>query len=158
MSELIHPTGTFNDAEITDHGFGESANGTPHVWAVFKTSMAEITGYFYLTEKSAAITQERLAIMGVPKSMDWAEVVKGIEDGSLLKGNTVQIVVAADTWEGKTRAKVASVRTNNYIGGPQRSQEAAVNAARFGALWRTVGQKSAAPAAMKPTEGDDIPF
>ena len=64
---MDHPIGTFNDAEITDHGFGESGEKkTPHLWVIFKTEHGELQGYFYLTERSAEFTMEKLVHMGLP--------------------------------------------------------------------------------------------
>lgn len=155
----MHNPGTFNDTEILDCGFGESgANKTPHLFVIFKTSDAEITGYFYLTEKSAKFTQEKMLAMGVPKDMDWPEVCDGIESGDLLIGNKVQITVEREIYEGKDRAVIKSVRPDGFVGGPSRSETGAKNAKKFGAMWRQTAK--AAPVATTATvaDDDDIPF
>jgi hypothetical protein len=158
----MHNPGTFNNTEILDCGFGESGqNNTPYLFVIFKTTDAEITGYFYLTEKSAAFTQEKLLAMGVPKDMDWGAVCEAIEGGSLLVGNCVQITVERESYEGKDRAVIKSVRPNNFVGGPTRSETGAANAKKFGAIWRKTAKAAPStntPAPVTPDEEDDVPF
>lgn len=152
---MNHPTGTFNGTEIIDCGFGESGDkGTPHIFVIFKTEHREITGYFWLTDKSAKYTQEKLISMGVPKEMPWDDVVDGITDGTLLIGKTVQISVESEVYNGEERAQVRSVRPDGYVGGPKRSSSAAANANKFGALWRKVGKETT----IQTPADDDIPF
>jgi hypothetical protein len=162
---MNHPTGTFNGVEITDCGFGESGDaGTPHIFVIFRTEHKEITGYFWLTDKSAKYTQEKLLNMGVPADMPWDEVVTGITDGTLLIGRTVQITVESEEWNGDTRSQVKGVRPDGFVGGPKRSSTAASSAKKFGALWRKTGKETtvSAPApasdAHVDPEEDDVPF
>jgi hypothetical protein len=158
---MISKAGVYNDAVITDCGFGESGNGTPFIFTVFDVEGEQITGYFYLTEKSAKYTQEKLLTMGIPKDTPWEEVCAGIEDGDFLKGFVVQIIVDVETFEGKDRPKVNGVRSNHYIGGPQRSESGAENAKKFGALWRQTGKTTKVAAPVVPTadaEDSDVPF
>ncbi len=154
---MNHPTGIFNGTQIIDSGFGESGEKkTPHIFVVFKTVHGEITGYFWMTDKAASFTMEKLHAMGVSPSMPWDEVQAGIADGSLLSGNLVQISIDQEIYNGEPRVQVKGVRPDNFVGGPARSETAAANAAKFGALWRKTGKgKEETPASKgEPTDED----
>ena len=154
-NDMDHPIGTFNDAEITDHGFGESGEKkTPHLWVIFKTDHGELQGYFYLTDKSAQFTMEKLVHMGLPAGSDWDQAVAGLESGELLQGNLVQLEVESDSYSGTPRPKVKTVRSNNYEGGHRRSETAAANVKKFGALWRKT-KGDAVPTVMGVPQPDD---
>lgn len=161
---MDHPNGTFNDTEIIDTGIGKSGDKeTPHVFVVFKTTHGEITGYFYLTEKSATYTMEKLVNMGVPADAEWDDIVGGIASGELLSGKLCQVVIADETYNDKTRAKIQNVRPNNYQGGPSRSEDAVGNVKKFGALWRQIQPRKSAKTTVeeKPIyspDDDDCPF
>lgn len=148
MSDL-HPTGVFNDVEIVDHGFRKSAKkGTPSFWVKFKTEHGFVFNDFYLTDKAAERSIDKIVEMG------FAGETLGdpaLADGSALAGNLVQVTVEHDTYEGKTSARVAFVNRNHSTGGATRDEETAANAKQFDAIFRKA--KAAAPIA-----DDDVPF
>jgi len=144
----LHPSGIFNDVEIVDHGFKNSKSDNPKLcfYVKFKTEHGTVWGDFYLTDKAAEYTLEKIAAMGYTGG-DLPE----LHDGTVLRGNIVQITVEHDTWNDKTTAKVAFVNVNNHVGGPTRDENAAASAKAFNAMMRKA-QKA------QVENDDDVPF
>ncbi len=134
---MIHPAGVFNDVRIVDHGFDKSKNGAICLWVKFESDEGNVVGRFYLTEKAAEYTLDKIAVMGFAGD-DLAELA----DGTAMRDNLVQITVEHDTWEDKTSAKIAFVNENHSTGGLKRDDAAAANVKNFNALWRTKAKKT----------------
>ena len=58
----LHPTGVFDDTEILDHGFAETKGDEPklYFWVKFETEHGKVFGDFYLTEKAADYTLDKI--------------------------------------------------------------------------------------------------
>lgn len=141
--------GTYNDVEVVDHGFDKSSKGTPCFWTVFRLDDGqEITGYFYLSEKSAEFTFDKIAAMGAK-----GVPLKDLADGKALAGNLVQIVINHEEYDGKLKARVQFVNKNNSSGsnGPSRDENAAASAASYEQLWKKFQRTNI-------VEDDEIPF
>ena len=142
----IHPSGTFNDAKILDHGFDQvGQNKSLRFWVKFETTEGTIFGNFYLTEKAAEYTVPRIALMGYRGDNPGGDLA----DGSYLRDNLVQITVEHEEYEGKLKAVVAFVNENHSVGGPTRSEDAAQAANAFSALFKREAQK---------LDDEDVPF
>ena len=147
MPEL-HPSGTFNDAEIIDHGFDKSSKKlTPYFWTIFKTEQGQVRGTFWLTEKSAEHTMTRIRDMGYE-----GDHLAGLADGTALVGKLVQITVEHDENDGKTYANVGFVNANNAIMGPTHDESVAASMSAFDALWRKKRGN------VESMNDDDVPF
>lgn len=124
-----------------------------------------ITAYLHTTDKAWPYTEEKLRNMG------WDPVVYGYRfedlnmDPSPMQGFKAQIVVEAETYEGKTRHKVKFI--NAPGGGIQRLEPAEAQSFAAKLRARLTGQSHLAPArpprggggAMQAPAGeDDIPF
>ena len=147
----IHPIGTFNDTEIIDHGFAESGEKKSlYFWVKFRTPGAEdfgeVFGNFYLTEKAAPSTVEKIASMGYA-----GDDLSELSDGTKLRGNVVQITVEHDTYQETTRARVGWVNKNNAIMGPTHDEAAAAKAKQFNALFKSKRGR-------KVADDDEVPF
>jgi hypothetical protein len=152
----LHPKGFFR-AEILDHGFGKTDAGTDYFGVRFKTLIddgptGEITGFFYMTEKSAEYTVQKVRAMGY-EGDDLRDLAKV---PPILQGRMVKITVEHREYQGEMRDSVASVYPEDWEPGLKKDAEAATNVARFNALLRKekpITQKKAVGA-----EGDDYPF
>jgi hypothetical protein len=153
----LHPKGFFK-AEILDHGFAKTDSGTNYFAVKFATllegeKVGEITGFFYLTDKAAEFTIQKIRAMGY-EGDDLRDLAKV---PPILQGRTVKISVEHHEYKGEMRDQVASVYPEDWEPGLKKDDEAAVNVARFNALLKkekpAVSQKKAAGA-----ENDDIPF
>lgn len=131
MPEL-HPIGTFNDVEILDHGFDESPEkNTPFFWVSYKTEIGNLTGRFYLTDRTVEYTIQKIEAMGFN-----GDSLAELADGTALAGNLCQITVEHETYEGNTRARVGFVNPNNSTIGPTHNEKAAANVKQFDTMWR----------------------
>ena len=124
----------------------ESKNGTPCVQVEFQADEGTITWWGYLTEKTVERTLEALRYCGW--SNDDLSDMKGI--GS----RAVQIVVANETYEGVTRAKVQWVNDPNKLSFESRMDETAQKA--FAKKMK--GYAMASRKHLPEEESDDIPF
>lgn len=157
MSNL-HPVGVFNDVTILDHKFGESKTGSIYFAVKFQTEYGIIWGDFYLTDKAAERSLEKIVLMG------WrGTTLAELGDGTMLAGNLVQVTIEHDTYEGKTSSKIAWVNENHSVGKVTRDDAATASACRFDALARKV-QQAAAPSdghpagIAQPQDDADVPF
>jgi len=147
----IHPTGTFNDCEIIDHGFAESGQKKSlYFWIKVRTPQSDefgnVFGNFYLTGAAAEQTIDKIAAMGFN-----GDDLQELADGTKLRGNVVQITVEHDEYNDNVRARIGFVNPNNAIVGPTHDEKAAQNAKQFNALW-----KKRRPTA--PSADDEVPF
>ncbi len=124
---MVHPAGIF-DAIVLDHGLDEGDTGTPFAWAKFKTDHGNITGFFYLSERAAEYSAQKIDAMGFTGMR--------LEDFNTeppsCRGNKCEIVVNNEMYDGKERAKVAFV--NKPGGGGVQLNKSAKVAASVGAL------------------------
>ena len=131
MSDL-HPPG-LHEAEITDHGFGQSTTGSDQFVVSYKTAFGSLFGYFYLTDKAVQYTLQKVRNMGF-QGDDLSE----LGDGSVLRGNRVLIDVRHETYEGVSRAKINGVYPLGWEPGVKKDAAVAANAKRFNSILKTV--------------------
>ena len=145
----LHPDGIFDDTEILDHGFAETKGDEPklYFWVKFETEHGKVFGDFYLTEKAADYTLDKILSMGY----EGKKPSQDLADGTKLRGNIVQVTVEHDTYNNNTKAKVGFVNVNNHVGGPTRDDKAAENASAFDAMFRKKVKEQV-------KDDDDVPF
>ena len=107
-------------ATIKNYGVGESSTGKAKIDIQFgfkDQDGVEQTLWWngYMTEKSIQITAKALVNCGL-KGSDYDKLAYGVESGMLNIEKPVEIEVVHDTFEGKTREKIAWV---NRPGGAQ---------------------------------------
>jgi len=152
MPYELHPQGVYNDVEITDHGMDISPEKkTPYLWVVYKTEAALITGRHYMVEgheDKFAKTMKTLGFTG--NSLKGA----GLDDGTALTGNIVQITVGHKEYEGKTYDEVKWVNENNSTGGAKRmsKDDADKHLAKFDAFFKRAMKQNGT------AEESDLPF
>ncbi len=107
-------------AMVSDYGVSESKTGKPRIEIQFKFKDemgTENTMYWhgYITEKSLPITAKALVNCGL-RGSDYDALAAGKESGMLNTEKPVEIEIVHETFEEKTRAKIAWV---NRPGGAQ---------------------------------------
>jgi hypothetical protein len=153
----LHPEGFFR-AEIVDHGFGKTETRTNYLGVRFRTllegeAVGEITGFFYLTDKSAEYTVQKVRAMGY-EGDDLRDLAKV---PPILMGRMVKISVEHREYQGEMRDSVASVYPENWEPGLKKDAEAATNVARFNALLKKEKPLVNHVKVASP-EDDGIPF
>ena len=144
MPYEVHPTGEFK-AEVIGHAIASSKNkGTPGVFVNFRTDdhpSVLVRGTFWLTEKTAEYTMEKIRAMGF-QGDSIAEL-----NGDCCVGNKCKITIEQETYTGDdgephTVAKVNFVNPINSSGGfgvPDHEEDTAKDvSSRFDALLKTV--------------------
>jgi hypothetical protein len=139
----MHPEGIF-DAEIVEHGLGESSGGTPEVWVRFATSEGLIVADLWITEKTSAKVARQLRNCGF-SGKTTSELKSNI-----LAGNMAKIRVKYEEYKGKITSRVIEI----YPFGYQSPSPSMLDDA-FGKI------TDAAPVHRKaetPNAGDEVPF
>ncbi len=157
MPRELHPKGFFN-AEITDHGFGKSESGTEYLAVKFLTMLegekvGEITGFFFLTDKAAEYTVQKIRAMGYTGD-DLRDLAK---DPPILMGKMVKIAVDHYEYKGEMRDQVSSVYPEDWVPGLKKDAEAASNVTRFNALLKLAKPAATAKSGATADESD-VPF
>ena len=158
MPRELHPKGFFK-AEITDHGFAKTEAGTDYLAVKFLTlldgeKVGEITGFFFLTDKAAEYTVQKIRAMGYTGD-DLRDLAK---DPPILMGNMVQISVDHHEYKGEMRDQVASVYPEDWVPGLKKDAEAASNVMRFNALLKVGKPAVKATKGTSEAKDDDVPF
>ena len=141
---VMHPEGIF-DAEIVEHGLGESSGGTPEVWIRFATSEGMfVTADLWISEKTSAKIARQFRNCGFS-----GRATSELES-NILVGNMAKIRVKHEEYKGKVTPKVTEI----YPFGYQSPSPSMLDDA-FGKI------TDAAPVHRKaetPNAGDEVPF
>lgn len=157
----LHEEGRFR-ATALEGDYGRAQTGTEQVAVLFKLETgAQLTWYGYLSENAADRTLESLVHCGVSDLATLADL--GSKD--------VEVVVQHDTYEGKTRARIAFVNALGSGGVAMKNKASEADKAsiakrfkgNFLKLQKQHGDAPAASSASKPRAkatgtDDDIPF
>ena len=119
--------------KVVSHVIGKSGTGTPHVGVLFEDVNGDrITWYGYLSDKAIERTVASLGVLGWdPQAHNG--LVDSLNGTDLLVGAEAEIVVEAETYEGKVNHKVRWV---NEPGGGSLSSMEDSEAASFAASLR----------------------
>lgn len=107
------------EARVVDYAVSKTKKGHPMAMIRFKYETpegaeAEINWYgTFASEKASEITMEALAVCGM-NTNNPADLAKGAGSGILDEQRAVSITLKEETYDGKTRVKVAYV---NPVGG-----------------------------------------
>jgi len=155
MSEL-HETGRFR-AKAVEGAWGHTSNGTVQVAIQFQLETdAKLTWYGFMTEKAEERTMNSLLACGVTD----LETLAG------LGSDDVEVTVEHDTYNEKTRAKIAWVNRLGEGGVALKSKASPQEAksmlskhkGNFLKLQKANGAAPAKPKAPAAQQKDDIPF
>jgi len=157
MSEL-HAEGRFR-ARAIEGAWGHSNGGTEQCAVMFELETGgKLTWYGFMTEKTVERTMNSLIACGVSD----LETLDG------LGSDEVEVTVEHDTWEGKTRAKIAwvnrlgegGVAMKNKVTGSEAKSMLSKHKGNFLKLQKAAGVAPGKPASKpKPASAsDDIPF
>ena len=153
-----------HDVEVVATALSEEAGKADTILVQFVDEHGDgITAYLFCSEKAWPYTEEKLQTLG------WDAMARGYrfeelnDDPSPLLGHKAQIVVEAETFEGKTRSKVRFI--NRAGGHIERMAPSEANTfakrLRDRILKGTVTSTNTAPTkprAAAPADTDDIPF
>ena len=156
MSDL-HQEGRFR-ARAVEGAWGHTSNGVVQVAVMFELETgAKLTWYGYMTEKAEERTMNSLIACGVTD----LETLEGVDS------NDVEVTIEHDTYNDKTRAKIAwvnalgtgGVAMKSKIDGAEKKSVLSKYKGNFLKLQKAQGVAPAKPAAkQKATGTDDIPF
>lgn len=136
----MHPAGVW-PAKVVESGLSITRSGKDQISVRFRTEHGEVTGYFFLTERAAPFTMEKLVAMGFA-----GESLAELNNGAIDE-HTCLVQVKHETYEGVTRAKVDGVYKEGAEPGVKKDAAAAANAKLYDGLWNKIRE-----------EADDVPF